>query len=167
MDRHSYSTDSSGCEYHNILIPALLDGNRDYIQAIINKAVSNNTIESLLEERNNLKESPIICAIKLRFTDIAEKLIRLDNNVNYQVPIPEKTALMYACERKQLSVIKCLSEHGASSAIKDWKNKTAHDYCCDLDTKQALKNYFNPFTKSALQDVTISQIQELIGDHNF
>ena len=91
-----------------MLIEAIRAGNRvNVIELIFNARNNHDATENLLAERNNIGDSPIICAIKKNYSYIAEMLIGLDNTQAHYL-VGRKTALMYATERGNLEVVKIL-----------------------------------------------------------
>lgn len=91
-----------------MLIEAIRDGNRvNIIQVIFDVRNDHDATANLLAERNNVGDSPIICAIKKNYSYIAQVLIGLDNTQeNYLAG--NKTALMYAAEKGNLEVVRTL-----------------------------------------------------------
>ena len=91
-----------------MLIEAIRDGNRvNIIQVIFDVRNDHDATANLLAERNNVGDSPIICAIKKNYSYIAQVLIGLDN-IQAHYLVGNKTALMYAVEKGNLEVVNTL-----------------------------------------------------------
>lgn len=110
-----------------MLIEAIRDGNRvNIIQVIFDVRNDHDATANLLAERNNVGDSPIICAIKKNYSYIAQVLIGLDNTQeNYLAG--NKTALMYAARIGDQNIFEQLIIAGANVNIVNNANETAID----------------------------------------
>jgi hypothetical protein len=123
-----------------VLIKAISAGNTNVIiQTILDAQQTGGAMghRQLLQERNTLGESPLICAIKKKYMYVAEVLIGLDNNLNYAVPNTGDTAMMYAAKLGNETIVGNLIDAGADINIRNNAGQTASDIANDYDNPNA------------------------------
>jgi ankyrin repeat protein len=119
-----------------LLIKAIYAGNtQEIIKVIYNAQKTNGPMGhvQLLQERNTLGESPLICAIKKKYMYVAEVLIGLDNNLNYTVPSTGDTAMMYAARLGHESIVNQLITAGANINAKNKLGQTASEIAAEYN----------------------------------
>lgn len=124
-DLLSTTNSAKGQQEKDKLVSDLQNNFDKWLQSIRNMAVPAMVRTPIKEETTSLPKTPIIMAIKQNNVPLALKLIKEDADVNEVDPATKKTALMFAVDKKQFTVIDALIAAKANiNATDNHKNTT-------------------------------------------
>jgi len=122
------------------LLNAATKGNYEFVKFLVNNKGAD------INAKNDKGETPLICALKNGYFDIAKFLIEKGANVNAKENIWGVTPLMYAAathlyNSNCLNVIKLLIQKGANINAVNNQGQTALDYAGNDDIYRILRQY--------------------------
>lgn len=132
MGGHQFNLREANEDGKPMMIVAVENGHKDVVKYMLSKAMDPNIYVDL--SKNNFGKKPLIVAAEKGFKDIADLLL---TGQGYKKADPDlqdrygQTALMYAAEKGNVSVVKLLLEHDADTEIKDEFKRTALMYAVE------------------------------------
>lgn len=109
------------------LIDAIRSGSRKAVAEVILESQRQGGLETLLDERTSLGETPLMCSIKRGYTKIAETIIALGADVNHVAASTGDTPLIYAVRYCLSDVVEKLISSGANIEARNNEGNTAMD----------------------------------------